>query len=249
MTETLLESELFGHEKGAFTGATQRKTGLMEQASGGTLFLDEISNISDAMQMKLMRAIEEQKITRVGSTVPIPIDLRIIAASNRNLEKMVQDGEFRHDFYHRLNVVNIRLPSLAERREDIPALTENFVEQFARRYERNIQGFDNVSMRRLYDAEWSGNIRELRNAIERCVILADGPILKWPDQADESADPSTDSMNFPHDSFPSLDELEQEYINHVLRHADGKKTRAAQILGIHKTTLWRKLRRYEEERG
>ena len=249
LTETLLESELFGHEKGAFTGATQRKTGLMEQASGGTLFLDEISNISDAMQMKLMRAIEDQKITRVGSTVPIPINLRIIAASNRNLEKMVQDGEFRHDFYHRLNVLNIKVPSLDERREDIPALTEHFVDMFAKRYERNIQGFDNVSMRRLYDAEWSGNIRELKNAIERCVILADGPILKWPDQVDDSNDPVTDSMNFPQDSFPSLDELEQEYINHVLRHADGKKTRAAQILGIDKTTLWRKLRRYEEEQG
>jgi DNA-binding NtrC family response regulator len=162
---------------------------------------------------------------------------------------MVQDSEFRHDFYHRLNVVNIRLPSLTERREDIPALTEHFVDMFAKRYERNIQGFDNVSMRRLYDAEWSGNIRELKNAIERCVILADGPILKWPDQVDDSADTTEDSMNFPQDSFPSLDELEQEYINHVLRHADGKKTRAAQILGIDKTTLWRKLRRYEEEQG
>ncbi len=250
LTETLLESELFGHEKGAFTGATQRKTGLMEQASGGTLFLDEISNISDAMQMKLMRAIEDQKITRVGSTVPIPIDLRIIAASNRNLEKMVQDGEFRHDFYHRLNVVSIHLPPLRERREDIPALIEHFVEMFAKRYERNIQGFDNVSMRRLYDADWPGNIRELKNTIERCVILADGPILKWPDQTTTSDDGSSaDFMSFPSDSFPSLDQLEQEYINHVLRHADGKKTRAAQILGIDKTTLWRKLRRYEEERG
>ena len=247
LTETLLESELFGHEKGAFTGATHRKRGLMEQASGGTLFLDEISNISDAMQMKLMRAIEDQRITRVGSTVSVPTDLRIIAASNRDLGEMVQRGEFRHDFYHRLNVVNIRAPSLADRRDDIPALVERFVAEFTQRYERRVQGFDPLSMRRLYEADWPGNVRELRNAVERCVILADGPLLTWPDAAAASGRDAEDGLvQFPGDELLSLEALEQEYINHVLRQAGGKKTRAAQILGIDKTTLWRKLRRYEQ---
>ncbi|MGD8484060.1 MAG: sigma-54 dependent transcriptional regulator, partial [Thioalkalispiraceae bacterium] len=129
LSTTLLESELFGHEKGAFTGATQRKSGLMEQASGGTLFLDEICNISDTMQKKLMRAIEDSTITRVGGVTPIHVDTRIIAASNRNLEQMVEQGELRHDFYHRLNVVNVHVPSLSERREDIPALIDAMVEE------------------------------------------------------------------------------------------------------------------------
>ncbi len=248
LTETLLESELFGHEKGAFTGATQRKRGLMEQASGGTLFLDEISNISDAMQMKLMRAIEDQRITRVGSTIPVPIDLRVIAASNRDLEEMVRLGQFRHDFYHRLNVVNMRVPSLAERRDDIPALVECFVAEFSERYERRVQGFDTQAMRRLYDANWNGNVRELRNAVERCVILADGPVLTWPDAQQQGA--ATDepvSLRFRSDELVSLEALEEEYINHVLKQAGGKKTKAARILGIDKTTLWRKLRRYERQ--
>ncbi|HHC72827.1 MAG TPA: sigma-54-dependent Fis family transcriptional regulator [Thiotrichales bacterium] len=245
LTETLLESELFGHEKGAFTGATQRKRGLMEQAHGGTLFLDEISNISDGMQMKLMRAIEHQRITRVGSTVPIEIDLRIIAASNRDLEAMVRAGEFRHDFYHRLNVVNIRVPSLAERRDDIPALVEHFVEEFARRYDRRVTGFDSVSMRRLYEADWPGNVRELRNTVERCVILADGPLLSW-QESEEPETPSATPGYFPSEDLIPLEKLEEAYIRHVLRRAGGKKSQAARILGIDKTTLWRKLRRYGE---
>jgi DNA-binding NtrC family response regulator len=247
LSETLLESELFGHEKGAFTGATQRKYGLMEQADGGTLFLDEICNISDTMQVKLMRAIEEGRITRVGGSTSIPIDIRIIAASNRNLDQMVQDGKLRHDFYHRLNVVNIHVPSLAARREDIPALVEQFITEFNERYNRQIQGFDNVSLQRLCDADWPGNIRELRNTIERCVILADGPVLHW-----EGDKPIGDIDNnlpvvFSADEFFSLTELEQEYINHVLKCFNGKKNKAAQVLGIDKTTLWRKLRRFDND--
>jgi DNA-binding NtrC family response regulator len=247
LTETLLESELFGHEKGSFTGATQRKRGLMEQASGGTLFLDEICNISDSMQMKLMRALESQTITRVGSTQAIPIDLRIIAASNRDLEAMVKKGEFRHDFYHRLNVVNIHVPALNMRREDIPSLVEHFVQEFAERYSRSIKGFDTVSMNNLYNADWSGNIRELRNIVERCVILSDSPVMSWPEKhvTAEKAD-DTPGIQFPEEDFPSLEKLEQEYIEHVLEYSGGKKTKAASILGIDKTTLWRKLRRFSQ---
>ncbi len=247
LSETLLESELFGHEKGAFTGATQRKHGLMEQASGGTLFLDEICNISDGMQIKLMRAIEHQRIIRVGGTTPIDVDIRIIAATNRDLEAMVEAGRLRHDFYHRLNVVNIRVPPLSERREDIPALVEQFVREFAQRYGRKVQGFDSVSMRHLCDADWPGNVRELRNTVERCVILSDGPILKWSGRENGQGNPGNLPVSFSDQDFLSLTELEQEYIHHVLRCLNGKKTQAAKVLGIDKTTLWRKLRRYGGE--
>lgn len=247
LSETLLESELFGHEKGAFTGATQRKHGLMEQADGGTLFLDEICNITDVMQVKLMRAIEENKITRVGGTAVIPINIRIIAASNRNLDKMVEDGLLRHDFYHRLNVVNIHAPPLISRREDIPALIKQFVTEFNERYNREIQGFDTDSLQRLCEADWPGNVRELRNTIERCVILTDGPILHWEGDKATANNKETLPVVFSEKEFFSLTKLEQEYINHVLKCFDGKKNKAAQILGIDKTTLWRKLRRYDND--
>lgn len=247
LSETLLESELFGHEKGAFTGATQRKHGLMEQADGGTLFLDEICNISDAMQVKLMRAIEENRITRVGGSTSIPIDIRVIAASNRNLDQMVQDGKLRHDFYHRLNVVNIHVPPLAARREDIPALVKQFINEFNERYNRQVQGFDSDSLDRLCRADWPGNIRELRNTIERCIILADGPVLHWEGEKLGAEDDANLPVMFSADEFFSLTELEQEYINHVLKCFNGKKNKVAEVLGIDKTTLWRKLRRYEND--
>lgn len=249
LSDTLLESELFGHEKGSFTGATQRKYGLMEQAEGGTLFLDEICNISDNMQIKLMRAIEDRRIIRVGGTTPIPIDVRVIAASNQDLERMVDDSRLRHDFYHRLNVVNIRVPSLNEHREDIPALVEHFVREFAERYQRNVKGFDSISLQRLCEAEWKGNVRELRNTVERCVILSEGPILYWEASDDKSKQDKTNplAVKFSEQEFVSLIELEQEYINHVLKCFKGRKTKAAKILGIDKTTLWRKLRRYDTD--
>ncbi len=247
LSETLLESELFGHEKGAFTGATQRKIGLLEQAHGGTLFLDEICNITDSMQVKLMRAIENQEVTKVGSTQSTKVDIRILAASNRNLDKMVDTGELRHDFYHRLNVVSLKVPSLVERRDDIPALVESAVQEFSECYSRKIQGFDTVSLQNLCKANWSGNIRELRNTIERCVILADAPILKWGIGELDSEQQENQAFNFSEHNFVSLIDLEEEYINHVLRCLKGKKNRAAQVLGIDKTTLWRKLRKYDEE--
>lgn len=247
LSNTLLESELFGHEKDAFAGAAQRKYGLMEQASGGTLFLDEICNISDSMQVKLMRALEKNTITRVGGSADIPVNVRIIAASNRDLEQMVEKGELRADFYHRLNVVNIHVPALRERPEDIPALVEQFVEEFAQRYNRNIKGFDSTSLKQMCHADWSGNVRELRNTIERLVILSDGPILNWIEAGMANDKDGLSPINFSKEDFLSLDDLEQEYINHVLRCCDGKKTKAAKLLGIDKTTLWRKLRRYDSE--
>ena len=247
LSDTLLESELFGHEKGAFTGATQRKYGLMEQADGGTLFLDEICNISDNMQTKLMRAIESRSITRVGGTTTIPIDVRILVASNQNLDELVEEKKFRHDFYHRLNVVTIRVPSLSERREDIPALVEHYVQEFSEQYGRRVQGFDSISLQQLCEAAWPGNIRELRNTIERSVILADGPVLRWDAFNNEAVIEEDFPIQFSDDEFLPLEKLEQEYISHVLRCCNGKKNQAAKLLGIDKTTLWRKLRRYEDQ--
>jgi len=247
LSDTLLESELFGHEKGAFTGATQRKYGLMEQADGGTLFLDEICNISDKMQMKLMRAIEDRRIIRVGGTTPISVDVRVVAASNQDLENMVEDGNLRHDFYHRLNVVTIRVPSLNERREDVPALVDHYLKEFNERYQRNVKGYDSTSLQRMCEADWKGNVRELRNTVERCVILADGPTLFWEDSNPIMSEEELLAAQFSEKEFVSLLELEQEYIQHVLKCCRGKKTQAAKVLGIDKTTLWRKLRRYENE--
>ena len=249
LSETLLESELFGYEKGAFTGAHQRKYGLMEQADGGTLFLDEICNISDKMQMKLMRAIEDHRVVRVGGTSSIPVDVRVIAASNQDLEKMVAEGALRHDFYHRLNVVTIRVPPLKEHREDIPALVEYYLKEYSERYQRQVKGFDTHSMNKLFSAEWMGNVRELRNTVERCVILSDGPILNWSGADNDALHNNEQPMeaHFSNEEFLSLIDLEQVYIKHVLKCCDGKKTKAAKILGIDKTTLWRKLRRYEGE--
>ena len=251
LNENMLESELFGHEQNAFSGAETRQKGLLEQASGGTLFLDEICNISDAMQIKLMRTIESNKISRLGSSDEINIDVRIIAASNRNLEQAIENGELRHDFYHRLNVVNIPVPTLNEHRDDIPALVEQFVQEFSERYNRDINGYDKASLKLLCESTWAGNVRELRNIVEREVILSEVQTLHW-QSADVSKSDIDDnlSINFSDENLMSLEELEEKYINHVLRCFKGKKTKAAKTLGIDKTTLWRKLRRYnitEEE--
>lgn len=243
LSDTLLESELFGHEKGAFTGAVGRKRGLLEAAEGGTVFLDEISNISDSMQMKLLRVIQEQQITRVGSIHPIRIDVRIIAASNRDLESMVQSGEFRADLYHRLNVVKIMMPPLRQRREDIPNLVLHFVKQFASEYNRNVTGFDADSMSRLIDYDWPGNVRELSNVVERHVALADNPVLVL-DEIPASLITPNDEIDADH---PTLAELERRYLAKMLEHFNGNRTMTARALGIDKSTLWRRLQQYTQE--
>ena len=252
LTETLLESELFGHEKGAFTGADRTRRGLLETADGGTVFLDEIGNISPALQAKLLRVVQESEITRVGGVRPIRIDVRFVAATHRDLEAMVRAGEFRHDLYHRLDVVRIVLPPLRERREDIPLLVQHFVETFARRYGREVRGFDAESMRRLVEYHWPGNVRELRNVVERHVALADGPVLHLeaiepaPEPPARSAGggegPAIDA------DMPTLDELERRYILKVLERFGGSRERTAAVLGINKSTLWRRLQRYGERR-
>ncbi|MCP5141255.1 MAG: sigma-54-dependent Fis family transcriptional regulator [Gammaproteobacteria bacterium] len=242
LTDTLLESELFGHEKGAFTGAAHTRKGLLEAASGGTVLLDEIGNISDSMQVKLLRVVQEGEVTRVGGVRPIKINVRFLVATNRDLEQMVRDNEFRHDLYHRLNVVRITMPPLRERREDIAPLIQHFVEQFNERYRRESTGFDAASLRRLREFSWPGNVRELRNLVERHICLADGPVLTLDDSLD-NVGPIQDMDG----DMPTLETLERRYILKLLESFEGSREQTARALGINKSTLWRKLRQYEDE--
>ncbi len=235
LSDTLLESELFGHEKGAFTGAISTKHGLLETASGGTVFLDEIGNISDAMQTKLLRVIQEQQITRVGGLHSITIDVRFIVATNRNLIDMIADNTFRDDLYHRLNVINITMPPLRERREDIPLLINHFIQYFAKHYNRTVSHFDPNSVKQLRAFDWPGNVRELRNLVERHIALADEPILHLQALSAKKDSDQIDADN------PSLQELEQRYIIKTLQRFDGNREATASTLGINKSTLWRKL--------
>ena len=242
LSGTLLESELFGHEKGAFTGAASSKEGLLQVASGGTVFLDEIGNISDAMQIKLLRAIQEQQITRVGGVKPIDIDVRFVVASNQILEEMVKEGRFRADLFHRINVVKIVMPPLRDRAEDIPLLINHFVDIFAKRYNREITGFDSASIAKLEQYSWPGNVRELRNLVEHHVVLADGPELKVIHLADDNDSNTCPGLD---DDLPTLADLEKRYIKKVMDHYNGNRKMVAEKLGIDKSTLWRKLQQYE----
>lgn len=243
LTDTLLETELFGHEKGAFTGAHQSKRGLLEMASEGTVFLDEIGNISDAMQIKLMRAIQEQQITRVGGIEPTPIDVRFIVATNQNIEQLVSEGRFRHDLYHRLNVVKFTMPPLRERRDDIPLLVQHFIDHYASLYHRDVKGFDQSSMQKLMEHDWPGNVRELQNLIERTIALADAPVLHLEDISSIRSGGGIDS------DLPTLAELEKRYIYKILDRFNGSREKTAETLGINKSTLWRKLQGYKQEDG
>ncbi len=244
INETVFHRQIFGHVQHGVNDATLNMKGLVEQANGGTLFLDDIGNLSEDTQVKLLRVLDDKYIQRVGSTTQIPIDIRVISASHDDIDLLVQQGKIRTDFYSRLSVVSVMVPSLDERRDDIPALVESFVLEFAERYNRKVQGYDSVSLHRLCQANWSGNVRALRNAVERSIILADGPILKWQSDADTLPE-DNGILQFSSDEFVSLVELEYEYISHVLNCFKGKKTKVAKILGIDKTTLWRKLRRYD----
>ncbi len=244
LTDTLLESELFGHEKGAFTGADKQRIGRLESASGGSVFLDEIGNISDAMQIKLLRVVQEQQIVRVGGTHPISIDARFIVASNRNLEEMINRGEFRHDLYHRLNVVQIQMPPLRERREDIPMLSLHFIQMFNQRYNRQVTSFTAESLHSLIEYEWPGNVRELRNLVERHVALAENTKIELMSEFPSIAFTSSDSLDY---DVPDLRTLERRYILKILKQNGNNRDLTATALGINKSTLWRKLQTYQQE--
>lgn len=252
----LIESELFGHEKGAFTGAAARRQGKFEQADGGTLFLDEIGDMSANVQAKLLRALEERCIERLGSNDSIPVDVRIISATHRPLEQDIGAGTFRADLFYRLRVVTIEIPPLRERREDIPMLAERFMRAGAERYSLPVRPLAQSTLKRLVEYHWPGNVRELKNAVERAVIVAEGEELTANDLPDEittglekgslSAAPQTESggidVPFTADFREDRREFERRYISRCLEHTNGNVTRAAEILDMHRQSLQHKLR-------
>lgn len=247
ITETLLESELFGHEKGAFTGADRRKDGRFIQAHGGSLFLDEIGEMPLTMQAKLLRVLQEGELTRVGGDQVIKVDVRIIAATNKNLKEMVDQNGFRQDLYYRLNVVALELAPLRERVEDIPLLTHHFIQRFAEKNHKEIKGVTPEAMRRLTVYDWQGNVRELMNTIERAVILAREDYLDLPDfsiiaPATESVVTASPTLS-PDDILP-LEEVERKAILQALAMTDDNKSETARRLGITRRTLHQKLKKY-----
>ncbi|MBZ5598653.1 MAG: sigma-54 dependent transcriptional regulator [Acidobacteriia bacterium] len=236
LTETLLESELFGHEKGAFTGAQYRKKGKFEIAEGGTVFLDEIGDISLKTQTDLLRVLQEHEIVRVGSNQPIKVDFRCVAATNRDLEKLIEEGKFRPDLFYRLNVFRIELPALRDRRDDIPALVNHFVHKFSLQMNKKINRVAPEAMNLLQQQPWAGNIRELENAVERAMVVAQEPEIKEQDFVFKS----TVSNGGP----KSLDEMEKAHILRVLESCSWNQTRASEILDIDRVTLHHKLKKY-----
>jgi two-component system response regulator HydG len=250
ITETLLESELFGHEKGAFTGADRRKEGRFSQAHGGTLFLDEVSEMSLTMQVKLLRALQEREFNRVGGETTIQVDVRVIAATNKNLLEQINTGAFREDLYYRLNVVELAVPSLTERKEDIPLLAQHFLEMFATKNQKEIKGFTPRAMHHLIRYDWPGNVRELMNAVERGVVLARTPYL---DEADflflkdallSGDEDQAEPANLAIEGDAPLGEIEKTAILKTLEAAGGNKSEAARRLGITRKTLHKKLKAY-----
>jgi DNA-binding NtrC family response regulator len=240
LTETLLESELFGHERGAFTGAVARQRGKFEAANGGTLFLDEIGDIGAKLQLDLLRVLEERRVTRVGGLDSLPVDVRIIAATNRDLKKAVADGQFREDLFYRLNVIPIALPPLRERREDIPLLVDILLEQLAIEANRHIEGLSHEALKRLMTHDWPGNIRELRNVLERAVVVAGGALI----QAGDLGLAESSGGGAHGDDLCSLEDLERRHVAHVLERTGGNITQAARILDIDRVTLYNKIRKY-----
>src|SRR6266849_638015 len=233
--ENLLESELFGHEKGSFTGAVTRKVGRFEQAGSGTLFLDEIADMSLALQAKILRAVQEREIERVGGGETIPVDVRLIAATNRDLKDAIRQGRFREDLYYRLAVVTIRLPTLVERGDDLVLLTAYYVRHFAERYGKKMHAISDRVLELLRAHAWVGNVRELRNVIERAVIVTTDDTLR----AEE-----TTLADRPQGGLLTLAEAEARHIARVLSHTNGQIGAAAEILGIHRNTLTRKMKEY-----
>jgi len=242
--ENLLESELFGHEKGAFTGAVMRKIGRFEQAGGGTLFLDEIADMSLALQAKILRAVQEREIERVGGTDTIPVDVRLIAATNRDLKDAIKQGRFREDLYYRLAVVLIRLPRLGERGDDLLLLTAYFVHQFAARYGKQIHAISDRALELLRNHAWVGNVRELRNVIERAVIVATDEVLRAEHLPEEFRGEEATLPDRPEGALLTLAEVEARHITRVLAHTNHQIGAAAEILGIHRNTLTRKMKEY-----
>ena len=241
LPETLLEAELFGHEKGAFTGANARKEGRFELAHGGTLFLDEVGEISPAVQVKLLRVLQDQKFERLGGTRTIDADVRILAATNKDLQKEVEEKRFREDLFYRLNVINIRIPALRERKDDIQLLAMHFLKTYADKNQKNLEGFSEDAMLALTSYDWPGNVRELENAVERAVVFTSGtlvPLSVLPQNVSTFGE-SRHSLTFKIGT--PLRELERKAIEITLQHARGDKNLAARMLGVATRTIYRHL--------
>jgi two-component system response regulator HydG len=236
LTETLLESELFGHEKGAFTGAQYRKKGKFEVAEGGSVFLDEIGDISLKTQTDLLRVLQEREITRVGGNQPIRVDFRCIAATNKSLEKLIEEGKFRPDLYYRLNVFHVELPPLRDRRDDIPLLVDHFVKKFSLSMNKRVAHVSAGAMAVLQQHDWPGNVRELENAVERAMVVAQPPELRERD--------FTLKLQHSEGEPRTLEEIEKQHILRVLDECGGNQTRAAHALDIDRVTLYNKLKKY-----
>lgn len=246
LAETLLESELFGHERGSFTGADRRRIGRFEEAHGGTLFLDEIGEISPATQVKLLRVLQEHEFERVGGNQPISVDVRVIAATNRNLEEMVQSGAFREDLYYRLNVISLRLPTLRERLEDVPALAVHFLRRYAEENDKDIDSFDAEAVALLRRHPWPGNVRELENMVERAVVLSEGSVIgarDLPAELRQGTESTTDAPKIP---GASLSEIERFAILETLEMVGGSTTAAAKTLGISVRKIQYRLQEYAD---
>jgi DNA-binding NtrC family response regulator len=243
-SEELIANELFGHEKEAFTGASNRRAGLLEVANKGTLLLDEVGEMPLSMQVKLLRVIQEREVIRVGGTVPVPLDVRFIAATARNLRTAALEGSFRQDLYFRLDVVNITVPKLAERRDDIPVLAQYFLKKFSHRMNKTIHVIAQETMEVLKDYAYPGNVRELENIIERAVAVSTGEMILVRDLPPDLARFELRPYRRKSDSGWTLDEIEKDYIVRVLQFTGGNRTQAAEILGIDRTSLWRKMRKH-----
>lgn len=248
-SEDLLANELFGHEQGAFTGAAVLKKGLVEVASGGTLFLDEIMEMTPSMQVKLLRVIQEKEYPRIGGTRNIRVDVRFIAATNRDIQKMTESGAFRQDLFYRLNVVTLLLPPLSERKSDIPLLAYHFLKKYAAAMEKDVSELSEEVMNLLQNYNFPGNIRELENIIERGVALAQGKRVEISCLPDDLTGIGLIAFRQTERKFPSLEDQEKAYIGWVLEKVKGNKTRAAEILGIDRVSLWRKLKKFRLEGG
>lgn len=243
-TEELLSNELFGHEKGAFTGAAAMKKGLIEMASGGTLFLDEIAEMPPSMQVKLLRVIQEREALRVGGTESLKIDVRFIAATNRDIQDTVKSGQFRQDLYFRLNVISLHIPPLSDRKDDIQLLSYYFLKKYTALMKKNVAEISQDVISILMNYDFPGNVRELENIIERGVALANGNIIEVAHLPEDLKELSIRTFRKKDDKIPSLEEQEESYIKWVLNESGNNKTLASQILGIDRVSLWRKLKKY-----
>jgi len=243
-TEELLSNELFGHEKGAFTGAAAMKKGLIEMASGGTLFMDEVTEMPPSMQVKLLRVIQEREVLRVGGTESLTVDVRLLAATNRDIHDSMKTGAFRQDLYFRLNVVSLRIPPLAERKDDIPLLCYYFLKKYNLLMKKEVAEISEDVIALLLNYDFPGNVRELENIIERGVALTNGSIIETGHLPEDLRELSIKTFRKKEGKIPSLEEQEEAYIKWVLGEVGGNKTLAAQILGIDRVSLWRKLKKH-----